>query len=175
VLVFQFAPSKFFEEMKTLEQGTQEGTAADRIYLWNIGFRMFYDRPFLGVGPLNYPYYFKSYEQGKLYDNNYQYRFAHSTPVQWLAEMGFVGITILFALHIYLFNNWRLYDIHKNHGKNLGEEVDLSLFLFLTNACAISILSFWCGAFFLSVMFYPFFWVLIFFSESWKNIFNSHH
>ena len=172
ILVFSFAPKEFFDEMETLKEGTQEGTASDRIYLWNFCFEMFYDYPVFGVGPTNYPYYFSDYELGQRYPMG-ALRPPHSTPLQWMAEMGIFGILVLLYFQIALFKNWLLYRKYKFEINNLKPKGDFSILPLITHANAFSQTGFWFGAIFLSLMPYPFYWILIPFSEAWKNIYDN--
>lgn len=167
ILVLNYAPKQFFDEMETLEQGTEEGTADDRIYLWGVAMDMFEDYPLLGIGPMNYQARFSEYEQGKRYPLG-AFRVPHSTPVQWVAEMGVLGSMILLLLFRSLYKNWKLASELKKHPKY--KENISSIFVNLTHACAIAQVGFWFGALFLSLMPYPFFWYLVPFSELWKNM-----
>jgi len=169
ILVLNYAPKHFFEEMETLEEGTEEGTADDRIYLWGIAMDMFDDYPVLGVGPMNYPAQFSAYEQGRRYPLGVA-RVPHSTPVQWLAETGVIGSMLLLLLFRALYKNWKLAAIIKNHPKYKDNEDRSSIFVNITHACAIAQIGFWFGAFFLSLMEFPFYWCLVPFSEVWKNL-----
>ena len=175
IMVVSYAPQKFFDEMQTLEQGTEEGTADDRIYLWGVALDMFEDHMLIGVGPMNYPVYFSDYEKGVRYPLG-QYRVAHSTPVQWLAEMGLIGAFLLLLLQKALYKNWRMVSqLNKDGGSRLSKE-ESALFVNISHACMISQVGFWFAASFLTLMPYPFYWCLIPFSEAWKNIclYNMH-
>ncbi|MBT8386681.1 MAG: O-antigen ligase family protein, partial [Ignavibacteria bacterium] len=90
-LIINLAPAIYFEEMATLQSGTEESTAESRIYFWKKGAEMLYDNPFFGVGPQNYPYFFPIYDNGERYLEP-EMRHPHSFPVQWIAEMGIVGL-----------------------------------------------------------------------------------
>lgn len=169
ILVLSYAPKHFFEEMQTLEQGTEEGTADDRIYLWGFAIEMFEDHPLLGIGPMNYMTRFSEYEQGQRYKLNVL-RVPHSTPVQWLAEMGIVGSIIFLLLFKALYKNWKLAGELKRHPRYLENEERSAVFVSVTHACAIAQVGFWFAALFLSLMPYPFYWCLVPFSESWKNM-----
>jgi O-antigen ligase len=147
----------------TLEQGTQEGTVDDRLYLWGYTFRMFYDHPIIGVGLMNFPVYFYSYEKGERYsEKEGSWRVAHSTPLQWLAETGIIGSIILLLLQAALYRNWKM--------RPLRSKNEVSILNNISHACIISQISFWIGALFLTLLPYPFYWCLIPFSEGWKNI-----
>jgi len=175
VLVLSFAPPVFFEEMATLKQGTQEGTASDRIYLWGIAMDMFEDHPFWGVGPMNYPYYFSSYEKGAIYPIG-ALRVAHSTPVQYLAEFGALG-SFIFLFFLYaLYRNWRntytyTRDLSESRRVSYSEVHSYEL---ISHACGISQVGFWFGALFLTLLPYPFYWCLVPMSESWRVLFHKH-
>lgn len=170
-LVFSFAPDKFFKEMKTLEQGTKEETAKDRLYLWGIAIQMFNDNPVIGVGPMNYPVYFWFYEKGNLYSEKEAFRVAHSTPVQWIAETGIIGSLIMLMLQKSLFSNWKTRKLLvKRNSLLFANNKDSQFIINMSHACGISQIAFWTGACFLSLLPYPFYWCLIPFSEAWKNI-----
>jgi O-antigen ligase len=174
-LVLNFAPDKFFNKMERVKEGTKEATADDRIYLWKIARGMFYDYPILGVGPCNYPFYVLKYDSERRYYHLYldlgMMKVAHSTPFTWLAEMGILGGIILILLQISMYKNWRF--LYKDKSSAFGNGIDRKdsyLLKSINNACAISQVGFWFGALFLSLMIYPFYWILVPFSETWENI-----
>jgi len=173
VLVISFAPQSFFEEIATLKQGTEEGTASDRIYLWGFCIEMFKDHPIIGVGPLNYPYYFSSYEKGNRYPLGAQ-RPPHTTPLQWMAEMGIIGIIILIYFLATMYSNWRIV-FRKESFKSQIITVERIDYKSINHAIGISQAGFWLGAIFLSLMPYPFYWCMPYFSEAWKNILSSNN
>ncbi len=168
LIVFASAPNKFFEEMNSLKEGTQEGTAADRIYLWGICLDMFNDNPIIGVGPSNYPYYFSNYDEGRKYPLGTR-RPPHTTPLQWLAETGIVGCTLIIMLQLALYRNWRALELAKHNKRNRENNTNKNTLIYLNHACAISQVSFWFGAIFLSLIPYPFYWFLPYLSETIKN------
>jgi len=169
ILVFSFAPNKFFTEMDSLEQGTKEKTAADRIYAWGLAIDMFVDHPVLGVGPMNYPQYVGEYDIENHYEG--QKRVAHSTPMQWLAETGLIGVVILYMLELSMYKSWRKVNFYKN--KKYDSEIannKLLEFININHACTITRIGYWVGAMFLTLLPYPFYWILIPVVETWKNI-----
>lgn len=174
-LVLNFAPEKFFVKMERVKEGTREATAEERLYLWQIAKNIFRDYPIIGVGPYNYASYVLKYDVEKRFYHLYLDKglgiVAHSTPLEWLAEMGIIGSLMLILLQICMYKNWRL--VYKGKAKTLRsarESDEFHIFTDLTNACAISQIGFWCGALFLTLIIYPFYWILVPFSETWKNI-----
>lgn len=160
---------------KTINQGTQEETVNDRLYLWGFAIKMFDDHPILGVGPMNYPVKFYSYEKGERYsERGGLWRVAHSTPLQWLAETGTIGSIIFILVQAALYKNWKIIYLIKKRRAALAKQktqADISDFNNISHACMISQVAFWIGALFLTLLPYPFYWCLIPFSEGWKNIY----
>jgi len=181
ILVVQFAPDKFFVELESLEQGTEEGTANERVYSWGLAVKMFADNPVFGVGPSNYPEYFLEYDdddEGRFTRNAtgrrmYTKRVAHSTQFQWLAEFGTVGLLILFYFQLSLYRNWKVIYKYKPSDQVLSLS-DVNTLKMVSHANIITQIGFWVAALFISVVHYPFYWVLPAFSEVWKNIYMSY-
>jgi O-antigen ligase len=159
----------------TMNQGTQEETVNDRLYLWGLAIEMFDDNPILGVGPMNYPVKFYSYEKGQRYsERRGAWRVTHSTPLQWLAETGIIGSIIFILVQAALYKNWKIIYLMKKRIAALAQpkiQAAISDFNNISHACMISQVAFWIGALFLTLLPYPFFWCLIPFSEAWKNIY----
>jgi O-antigen ligase len=159
----------------TMEEGTKEETVNDRLYLWGFAIQMFNDNPILGVGPMNYPVKFYSYEKGQRYsERGGVWRVAHSTPLQWLAETGTIGAIIFISVQAALFKNWRIIYLIKKKIAAFSQpkmKTIMSDFNNISHACMISQVAFWIGASFLTLLPYPFYWCLIPFSEGWKNIY----
>ncbi len=170
IITLNYAPPIFFEDMATLEQGVEEGTADDRVYLWGIAIDMFSHNPVLGVGPMNYPIRFSDYEKGNRYRTGAQ-RVAHSTPIQYLAEYGSVGVMLFLLLQVQLYKNWKFVVVSRKiiDCKKITNR-DQNYFRLVGHACIISQIAFHFCALFLSVFLYPFYWSVLPFSEVWKNI-----
>jgi len=171
ILVFQFAPQKFFREVETISMGTEERTARARVYYYELAFKMFRDHPFLGVGPVNYPQYFSDYDYKRVRKYGTK-RVGHSTPLAILSETGLIGAMIFFLLQVRMYKNWRFF--HKQISLLEGEPLEkrqIRFFLSVANACAIAQVVFLINSLFLTLTTFPFYWCLVPFSETWKNLF----
>lgn len=181
MMIVKFAPDSFFVELKSLEQGAEEGTADERIYSWGLALMMFRDYPVFGVGPSNYPEYFLEYD-AKVESRfgidapgykRLKKRVAHSTQFQWIAEFGLVGIFLLFYFQLRLYRNWRIIYDYKLP-KSADRFNDIKVLELITHANLITQIGFWMGALFISILHYPFYWYLPAFSEAWKNIYLNY-
>lgn len=171
-----FAPQKWFNEIKTIQQGTSESTAFDRSYGWKLAALMFQDYPLCGVGMFNYPELYVPY--------NLQYRMktdrhpkrdphikrvAHSTPIEWIAETGILG-TLIFSFMLFsIHSNWKHIKIRNKSDTNESFQYIKTY----NNATIVSMLGFWTGALTLSILFWPFFWTLLLFCEMERNVYKQ--
>lgn len=170
VLILNFAPKRLFNRIQTLQtQGTEELTAFDRIYGWHVAMLMFKDHPILGVGPANYAPNFPNYSTryskvAKRVPNRSLkiQRVCHSTEIEWLATTGIIGAIILISLLITLLGNWLFVKkSRKIVGKELSKHPQYILLETLGHSSAISVAAFWVGGFFITIIIFPFFWILV--------------
>jgi probable O-glycosylation ligase (exosortase A-associated) len=168
--ILQFAPKGYWDEMDTITTDTDDpyGTGQGRIYAWKAGWRMFLDYPILGVGPGNFPWNFQDYEpaggfgghdgmEGQLHGG----RAAHSLYLTVIPELGTVG-TILFAWLV-LSSLRDLRFMRKRIREQPQQSADDRYFRervrYLTLALGGSLAGFLVSGTFLSVLYYPNFWI----------------
>lgn len=94
----------FWAEMKTISEGFEDPTGADRWHLWVAGWKTFLHAPLFGVGPGNFGAYaaerFQFGDASGFYENpaHLYGRSLHSIYVQVLSEQGLVGMTIFLVI-----------------------------------------------------------------------------
>ena len=159
----EFAPKSFLDRISSIE-GTHigapkiggdrnESTAEGRLASWRAAWEMFKDNP-LGVGPNNFPIRFLEY-QGKAFGRHGMWgRAAHSLWFTLLSELGIPGV-ILYAL--LLRANWRSLSrlIHLP-----ADEPQQRFAYLLAIAFVAGLAGFFASGTFLSVLYYPHYWVL---------------
>ena len=69
----------------------------ERLTLWKVGFQIFRDQPFLGVGPGNYRTVYPQYFHG-VSDNENAWGSAHDLYIHQAAERGLLGLAALAAV-----------------------------------------------------------------------------
>ncbi|SMC50216.1 O-antigen ligase [Desulfocicer vacuolatum DSM 3385] len=126
VCVFIFwsiAPEQYKMRFESAKNYEQDSTANQRLMLWEGGFAMFLDHPFLGVGLGNFPvawvgqYAPNSYSQYE--DETGKYRAAivsHNNFVCALAETGMMGLSYFFLV----FTIFRVNLETINYSRNLA-------------------------------------------------------
>ena len=91
---------------------------------------------------------------------------AHSTPIEWIAETGILGSLILSLMFLSIHSNWK--NLHLSCKSDPYESIQY--IKAHNNATIISMIGFWTGALFVSVLFWPFFWTLVLFNEMGNNV-----
>lgn len=162
------APPSYWKEMSTIRTSTDEDdTGHARFYFWGIAWQMFLDHP-LGVGPGNYGFNAPSYETRleKGRGNHVWGRVSHSLYFTVLPELGVVGAVVFAALVISGVRTRRRIArtckaaLQPNTSSS-HETRDRIRWLLQTVACMdVSLVAFLTTGAFLSVLYYPHFWIL---------------
>jgi len=164
------APSAYWDEVTSIQTSTQKGdTGEQRLYTWEIGWAMFLDHPILGVGQGNFPHEFREYEiatgnEGGFNTRSYSGRAAHSLYFTVLPEWGLVG-TLLFG-----WMAWRTYKDtiflgRAGSSRRLNDKMTA-----WSSAMAGSLVAYFVTGIFISVFYYPCFWIMMGFVVALKNI-----
>ncbi len=181
VFAILIAPAKYWDEMRSItEEGASAGTGEERVYEWNIGWHMFLDNPIMGVGQGNFPWNFKKYElevtgsDEPFYGRSVAGRAAHSIYFTLLPELGLIGL-ILFSGMLY-FNIKDLQYVKNNSiiNKNNNKTKQFAGYYYhMALALEGSIISYLVSGAFISILYYPNFWILMGFIISLKKNYIS--
>lgn len=168
-----FASQRYWERIQSIQKESQEGSTGsgqERIYSWTAAWEMFLDYPVFGVGPGNFNWNFETYEPqkgfgGKLHGG----RAAHSLYFTLLSELGIAGVIIYFLM---LKANWKDRKELIRLGINNKEPIFKKAH-YLTLALSGSLVGFLVSGTFISVLYYPSFWILIAFSLALRKVVNK--
>ncbi len=128
----------------------QDNTGQQRTVLWKAGIRMANEYPLTGVGPNNFTYiniehYFSERPEVQ-----------HNVFVQAVSELGYPGL-MLFLMMIFgcFYNNRKARKILQE------KQIDDSFLYGLSHGLDICVIGFIVNGFFITVLYYPFFWMLL--------------
>lgn len=153
------APASYWDEMATIND-KDDGTRNERLISWTLGWRCFLDNPIFGVGQGNVPWNLHFYDDR---DNakGLGGRQTHSLYFTLLPDLGVVGLGLyggLLVLHIRSIRRVMKLAARKRYAGLLGFE----------DGCARAILcataAYLVNGIFLSVLYYPHFYYLVFMS-----------
>ena len=146
------APSTYWDEMSTITE--EGGTREDRMELWEIAASVYRDNPIFGVGPNNINWVLNDYQE---FDSDESRAFGgravHSLYYTLLPELGTVGALLFLGL---LYHNSR--DLGRVI-KARRRESDVQLDAY-ARATACSLTAYLVCGLFLSVLWYPHFYLL---------------
>ena len=178
-----FAPPEYFEEVQSIDSSSyRRDTGATRIDSWKAGWRMFLDNPVIGVGAYNFGPNFSDYwDQGRNPDKMWG-RVAHSLYFTLLPEMGLAGTFCFIGMLFYNYKDYRfILSLEKTKESQLAlsslpihEKDELAIAIrrlyFFTCASMGAMLAYLVTGFFISVLWYDYFWKLTAYSIVMRNI-----
>ncbi len=184
--VVQFAPKTYWSRIQTIteESADPDNSKDERIYSWKAAWYMFLDHPIVGVGSGNFPWNFELYEPpgghaGKLHGG----RAAHSLYFTLMPELGIPGI-IIFVLILVQYVKARNHilrtakaekflQVGKPGQIGIGKKTmpeALRKAYYVTLAIDGSLVGYLVSGTFISVLYYPHFWILLAFMAALKKV-----
>jgi hypothetical protein len=165
VLILSLLPGVILERVGSLSQGEEDPSIRGRWSYVKVGYEIFKDHPFFGVGPQNYKIAFASPEYrsyGYMSEFNIDIgqeqgrvgRTAHNLYLKVLNEAGLVGF---FLILYFFFLTWREFRKAESLLVNRREE---RLYL-CTVSLEVGFLAYLLNSLFLSSEFFPLLWIFI--------------
>lgn len=182
------ASPKYWDEVRSIkEQNIQTGTGEGRWYAWKITWRIFLDHPIIGVGQGNGPIFMGRYQSSEdlLHRPPIWGRAIHSLYFTLISELGLVGTLLFIAMLYYSHRDLKqILKLEKELLQKKTEEnlVDFEGDLFINQLRKLrfiifgmngALIGFSISAIFLSVFYYPHFWLLIAIIVAINNIVKS--
>jgi O-antigen ligase len=166
---------RYSREVGTIwEQGSTEGTARNRLYLWSIAWDMFVDHPLLGVGPQCYGYRISVYEtpenRAKWNEDRQLYgRATHNIYFQILSEMGSLGIlAFVILIHSFAKKNFQTTRFFSTWGGRnvqyrsaLEQEATHGGWQYYAMGLLVGMIVFLINGFFFNLLYFSWFWDLL--------------
>src|SRR5882672_12578150 len=178
-IFFIASPPSYWTEMDTIKTSTNENdTGYYRLYYWGIAWREFLDHPIVGVGPYNYQFQTTDYESEheKARGHHMWGRVAHSLYFTLLPEYGVIGTLLFFGIAV---AGWRdRARIRKRYRDTLSAgpppkvRKQLRTLYYLTLSLDASLIAFLVTGAFISVLYYPHFWILTAFTVVVHRVFD---
>lgn len=174
------APSSYWDEVRSIADENTEanpyGTGAARYYKWKVGWGLFLENPIIGVGQGNYPWNVHEHEQERdlsFHQRSMAGRQAHSLYFTLMPELGLIGTVLFGSMVLLTFRDLR----HSQKWRaSSGTAADGALpVAALAMALEASLVGYLASGVFLSVLYYPNFWLLMGFALSLKKLIERSH
>ncbi len=148
------------ESLSRFETAGTDSTSQARLKRWKDGVEIMSHYPALGIGYANWPEY---------YERNYRplpgqrLGLSHNVFIDAGAELGYIGLGMFLLMIVFTFVN--------NHRTRKAALVLDSKFLYYTaHAFDAGMIGFLVSASFVSVLFYPYFWIALAFTVALNNV-----
>lgn len=150
-------PAEFMDRFRS---AGEDETSTARLERWEAGIEMMFDHPVLGVGYFNWPvYYPPTYKPGAEGG-----MLSHNIFVQAGSELGVTGLTLFVSMIVACFV------MTARVRKAVSNRTDHSLYMPLANGMDGAMIGFIVSGFFVTVLYYPYFWVQLAFTVALSNV-----
>jgi O-antigen ligase len=157
VVAYSYVPP---EQQARLQASGEDATSIARLVRWKAGIEIMNDHPFIGIGHANWmPYYRDFYPQNHT-------GLSHNIFIDAGAELGYTGLMLFCLMILYtLVNNYRT--------RKLASAIDNRFIFYTAHGLDAALIGFIISASFVSVLYYPYFWINMAFTVALNNIANK--
>jgi putative inorganic carbon (hco3(-)) transporter len=145
------------EQKERFSKAGSDRTSEQRLLYWEHGWQMMLDHPLLGVGYFNFARYYEIHHSADMLYESAQ--LPHNIFIQVGTDAGFIGLSIFLILILKSFMAAR-------HAAKFATD---PLFASLGRALNFSLIGFLIAGQFVTVTYYPFFWINLALSVALKN------
>ena len=150
------------EQYQRLESSGDDKTSVTRLVRWKAGAEIMKEYPFFGIGYANWMTYYRDF-----FPQN-DTGLPHNIFIDAGAELGYTGLAFFCLMILYtLVNNYRT--------RKLASAIDNRFIFYTAHGLDAALIGFVISASFVSVLYYPFFWINMAFTVALNNITNQEH
>lgn len=141
------------QQLERFQSAGEDDTSKTRIEYWERGMELVSLFPILGVGYNNW-----LVAQEKIF-GLYNQQLPHNIFIQCASELGYVGLLVFFLMILYTFiNNYRTRKLVLQHDGE-KKEVKMRFLFYMSHGLDGALIGFLVSGFFVTVLYYPFFWI----------------
>lgn len=148
------------ESLARFETAGADGTSQARLKRWKDGMEIMNDYPILGIGYANWP---------EFYQRNYRpfpgqrTGLSHNIFIDAGAELGYVGLGFFLLLILTTF-------VNNHRTRKTALALNNKFLYYMAHALDAGMIGFLVSASFVSVLFYPYFWIALAFTVALNNV-----
>lgn len=144
-IVWVFLPN---ESKQRFHESGDDNTSTRRIQYWKDGLKIASEYPVLGVGYKNWlPYYVRNYDAGG--------QLPHNIFIECMAELGYTGLVVFLVL---IFGTFRQNGLTRRLTSVRARAPDRVVY-YLSYGLDGALIGYLASGFFVTVLYYPFFWI----------------
>lgn len=139
------------EQKQRFEAVGHDASSLQRFAYWDLGVDIMNEHPVLGIGYYNWLNY-GDYMHPEGVGPYGKIQLPHNIFIQAGAELGYAGLAIFIIMIIYVF-------VINSRTRNISDKIDNRFFYYLTYGLDAGLVGYLIAGFFVTVMYYPFYWV----------------
>lgn len=155
--VYQSVPH---ESLNRFETAGEDRTSQARLERWKDGLEIMNEHPVLGIGYANWPTYYISHY---LPPPGLRLGLSHNIYIDAGAELGYVGLGVFLLMVLFTF-------VNNHRTRKAALALDNKFLYYLAHAFDAGMIGFLVSASFVSVLFYPYFWMAMAFTVALNNV-----
>lgn len=159
VLVWQVVPEEFKARFET---AGEDRTSLHRIERWEDGWSTMKEKPLLGVGHSAWEVYYPNHFVPEIKGS----KLVHNVFIQAGTELGFIGLGVLLVL---IFVAFRTHNKIRKRAHEVGDR----FYYMLTYGMDMGLVGLMISASFVTVLYYPFFWIFFALTATMSNSFEA--
>lgn len=157
IAVYSFVPP---EQYARLQSSGEDKTSVTRLVRWKAGAEMMNEYPFLGVGYGNWMTYYSDF-----YSRAHA-GLPHNIFFDAGAELGYTGLILFVFMILYVF-------VNNSRTRKLALALDNKFIFYTAHGLDAALIGFLVSGSFVSVLYYPYFWIHLSFTVALNNIANQ--
>jgi probable O-glycosylation ligase (exosortase A-associated) len=158
---YSYLPPKSYERLQA--SGT-DNTSVARLTRWKAGLEIMEQFPVLGIGYHNWAKYY-----GNVYaPTDDASLLVHNIFIEAGSELGYSGLSVYLLMILYTFVNNR-------RTRQLALLTDNKFIYYTAHGLDAALIGFMVSGFFVTVLYYPYFWINMSFTVALNNVANRQH
>lgn len=157
IAVYSYLPP---EQYQRFQSSGDDKTSVTRLIRWKAGLEIMDEHPILGIGYANWMSYYGDFYTKSLVG------LPHNIFIDAGAELGYTGLIIFILMIVYtLVNNART--------RKLALTLDNKFIFYTAHGLDAALIGFLVSGFFVSVLYYPYFWINLSLTVALNNVVNQ--
>jgi putative inorganic carbon (HCO3(-)) transporter len=154
LVAYNFVPE---ESKLRLESSGEDRTSVTRIIRWEDGLEILNNNPWFGIGYRNWIIYYENH-----YDRE-SYGLPHNIFIDAAAELGYIGLSVFILMIVYTF-------VNNKRTRKLASQNNNDFIYYTAHGLDAALIGLVISGAFVSVLYYPYFWINMAMTVSLYNI-----
>ena len=159
IVAYSYIPPESYQR---LQSSGEDKTSQHRLERWKVAREIMAEYPVLGIGYANWMTYYKAFYPQK------SPGLPHNIFFDAGAELGYTGLLVFLMLILYTF-------INNSRTRKMALKLEDNFSYYIAHGLDAAMIGFMVSGSFVSVLYYPFFWINLSFTVALNNIVSQRY